>query len=287
MKTIFIGTGSFAAPVLQSLKDIDLVVTAPDKPAGRKRILTPPPVKEVALSKNIPLIQPEKISKVEFDFQPDLIIVADYGQIIPSRIINLPRLKTINVHPSLLPKYRGPDPIRAPILNGDRKTGITLMLIDEKVDHGPILAQKEVEISEKDNARTLTEKLAREAGIFLNEILPQYVKGEITPREQNHDQATFTRILTREDGKIDFQKETAEEIERKVRAFHPWPGAWTMINNKRIKILKAKITERKEDLTIKTKEGLLKLETIQPEGKKPMSGKEFLAGNIDLFKHFC
>lgn len=287
MKTIFIGTGNFAAPILQSLKNIDLVVTAPDKPVGRKKILTPPPVKEVALSKDIPFIQPEKISTAEFDFQPDLIIVADYGQIIPSKIINLPRLKTINVHPSLLPKYRGPDPIRAPILNGDTKTGITLMLIDEQVDHGPVIAQKEIPLSQEETAETLTEKLSREAGLFLNETLPEYIQGKIKPQEQDHSKATFTKILKKEDGKIDFNKETAEEIERKVRAFHPWPGTWTMVNNKRIKILKAKITEEKEDLTVKTKHGLLKLETVQPEGKKPMSGKEFLAGNVDLFKHFC
>ncbi len=285
MKIIFIGTGSFAAPILNSLKEIDLVVTAPDKPAGRKRTLTSPPVKEIALKNNIPFIQPEKISLVKFDFKPDLIITADYGQIIPLSIINLPRLGTINVHPSLLPEYRGPSPIQTAILNGNEKTGITLMLIDEKIDHGPIIAQTEVSIS-NDDAQTLRDKLSQKAGIFLNKILPRYIRGEIEAKEQNEKEATYTKMLNRQDGKIDFKKETAETIERKIRAFHPWPGTWTIIGKKRIKILKAKIT-KKEPLAIKTKKGFLQLETIQPEGKKPMSVKEFLAGNVDLLKFFC
>jgi len=283
MKIIFIGTGDFAAPILNSLKDIDLVVTAPDKPAGRKKVLTPPPVKEIALKNKLPLIQPEKISTVKFDFEPDLIITADYGQIIPQSIIQLPRLGVINIHPSLLPKYRGPSPIQTALLNGDPKTGITLMLIDEQVDHGPILAQTEVPISKEDNNQTLKEKLSREAGLFLNKILPQYIEGEIKPQEQNHAKATLTKMFARQDGQIDFQKETAEEIERKIRAFSPWPGVWITTDQKRIKIIKAEIvSEKKEGLIIETKKGLLKLNLVQPEGKKPMTGEEFLRGHRAL-----
>ena len=201
------------------------------------------------------------------ELKPDLILVSSYGQMIPKSILDIPKKKSLNLHPSLLPKYRGASPIQTAILNGEKTTGITIMKIDEKMDHGPIIAQQETDIKPDDTYESLESRLSEEITKLLIEILPRYFKNKIKPKIQDEDNATYTKILTRDDGRIDL-KENVQKIERKVRAFYPWPGTWTEINNQRIKILKVKI-----------KDGFLFLELIQPAGKKPMTGEEFFRGH--------
>ena len=273
-KIIFIGTSSFAITTLEELiennYEILAVITAPDKPVGRKQEVIPSPVKEIALKYNLLILQPKKIAEIEkkiHELKPDLILVSSYGQMIPKSILDIPKKKSLNLHPSLLPKYRGASPIQTAILNGEKTTGITIMKIDEKMDHGPIIAQQETDIKPDDTYESLESRLSEEVTKLLIEILPRYFKNKIKPKIQDEDNATYTKILTRDDGRIDL-KENVQKIERKVRAFYPWPGTWTEINNQRIKILKVKI-----------KDGFLFLELIQPAGKKPMTGEEFFRGH--------
>ena len=290
LKIIFMGTPDFAAPALKQLVsnnyEISAVITAPDKPIGRKQEVTPPPIKKLALQYKIPVLQPEKILNSSWpkpdlksqilNLNPDLIVVSAYGKIIPKEILDIPQYGSLNIHPSLLPKYRGPSPIQFAILNGEKITGATIMLMDEKMDHGPILAQEKIEIPSDETSQTLHDKLAQLGADLLIKTIPQYVQGEIKPKPQDEKNASYTKILTREDGKIDWRK-SAESIERQIRAFTPWPGAWT-IDGKRLKILKAKVVDKKDGLTFKTKRGYLLLEMVQPEGKKTMSGEEFIRG---------
>lgn len=245
-KIIFIGTSQFAVQALENLiKNKYNIIKVITKPIT---------------------LESEKISKLA----PDLIIVAAYGKIIPSDILSIPRFGCLNLHPSLLPKYRGPSPIQTAILNGDETTGLTIILMDEKIDHGPIIAQKKMKISPEDNYQSLEKKLAQLAADFLIEILPQYFQGKIKTKPQNESKASYTKILTRQDGQIDWQQ-SAVQIARQVRAFYPWPGAWTEFNGLRVKILKAKAVDKK-----------LLLEIVQPAGKKPMTGQEFFRGHPNV-----
>ncbi|NQV00859.1 MAG: methionyl-tRNA formyltransferase [Parcubacteria group bacterium] len=285
-KIIFIGTGQFAVPILEKLINSDYkiitVITAPDKPAGRKQEITPPPIKQIAIKYNLSVSQPEKISNFESqiaDLFPDLIITADYSQIIPKNILDIPKLGCLNLHPSLLPKYRGPSPIQTAILKGEELTGITIMLMDEKMDHGPIIVQEQIPIDNNDNCQTLEEKLSEKTSNLLIKTLPQYVQSKIKPISQDHNKATYTKIFTRQDGQIDW-KQNAKQIERMIRAFYPWPGTWAIFNEKRVKILKAKAVNQQDKAAIKTKKGYLLLELVQPAGKKPMTGQEFARGYL-------
>lgn len=270
MKIIFMGTPEFSATILTALLNSDYeiaaVITNPDAPVGRKQILTPSPVKVVAEKNKIPIIQPEKMR----DFNVDLAIVAAYGKIIPKHILDIPRYGTINVHPSLLPKYRGASPIQNAILNGDKKTSVTIMKLDKEMDHGPILAQEEFPIADSDTYESLSQKLAMMGAELLTKTIPDYVSGKIKPVEQKHAEATYTKIIKKEDGKIDWSK-SAAEIERMIRAFYPWPTAWTTWNSKVLKILEAEV--RNEKLAIKK---------LQLEGGKILSIKEFLNGHKDF-----
>ncbi len=284
-KIIFIGTSKFAVPILENLvKDnyqILAVVTATDKPIGRKQKITPPPIKKTALKHKLEILQPKKIADCELrvkDYNPDLIIVAAYGQIIPKNILEIAQLGSLNIHPSLLPKYRGPSPIQTAILNGEKTTGITLMLMDEKMDHGPIIAQKQTPIAPSDTYQTLEEKLALAGADLLIETLSQYLQGKIKPKPQDESQASYTKILTRQDGQINWQK-SALEIERKVRAYYPWPGTWTELDGLRVKILKARVVAKEQPAALPTSQGYLFLELVQPAGKKPMTGQEFFRGH--------
>jgi methionyl-tRNA formyltransferase len=285
LKIIFMGTPDFAIPILEAITHCSLftvccVITTPDKPVGRQQKITPPPVKKLALKYKIPVLQPEKISQARdqiTDYQPDLIVVAAYGQILPKEILNIPKYGCINVHASLLPKYRGSSPIQFAILNDEKTTGVTIMIMDEKMDHGPILAQEKIAIQPNETAQTLHDKLARLGADLLIKTIPQYIQGEIKPQPQDESKATYTKILTRQDGQIDWQK-SAQEIERQIRALTPWPGTWTIFNGKRLKILKAKVVNKKDEMAIQTGKGYLLLEMVQPEGKKPMKWEEFLRG---------
>jgi len=268
LKIVFLGTPEFGAIILEGLiknncKPI-LVITVPDKPVGRKQILTPPPVKLMAQKYNIPIAQPEKIKEFK---EGNLVICAAYGKVLAKEILETPRYGCLNVHPSLLPKYRGPSPIQTAILNGDKETGVTIILIDEKMDHGPIIAQRKWKISAKTNSEELSKKLAKLGAELLIETIPKWLKGEIKAEAQNESKATYTKILKKEDGKINWKK-SAQEIERQIRAFHPWPGSFTFWKGKRIKILEADVLKNNK-LTIKK---------LQPEGKKPMTAEDFKRG---------
>jgi methionyl-tRNA formyltransferase len=268
MKFVFFGTPDFAAIILEKLVKTGwppvAVICNPDRPVGRKKVITPPPTKVIASKYGIKVYQPEKLEienlKKEIG-EIDFAVVVAYAKIIPKNILEMPRLGFIAVHPSLLPKYRGSSPIQSVILNGEKETGVALFLADEKVDHGPILATSHLPIVVSDNYVTLNKKLAELGGDLLIKILPEYLENKITPLPQDESQATFTQKFITQDGYVDLEKDKPEIIERKVRALNPEPGVWTIKDGKRMKILEAElITDNK-----------LKLKKIQFEGKKPVA----------------
>ena len=295
MKIIFAGTSEFGIPTLEKLKtshELILVVTQPDKPTGRNQTLTPPPVKVWALKNNISVIQPEKLIDSKFqirDSSPDLILVAAYGQIIPKEILDIPKFGAINIHGSILPKYRGASPIQATILNGDVRAGITLIKMDEKMDHGPVIAEDYIPLTGAETFPELYRKLSAVSAELVSRILPDWFAGKIKSYEQKHEQATFTRLLTRADGKIDWAK-PAVEIERKIRALNPEPGTWTTLGGKTVKILAVQVlSDHKielpgklyvstEGLAVKCVDNSLLLKKVKPEGKNEMTGKDYLNG---------
>ncbi len=300
-KIIFIGTPEFAVPILKKLAEENskpiLVITALDKPTGRKQTITPSPVKIAAEQLKIPVLQPEKISDLKNEISklsPDLIIVAGYSQFLPKEILEIPKYGCLNVHPSLLPKYRGASPIQYAILNGEKETGTTIMLMDSKMDHGKIITQRKLEIGEKKiSFEELSKNLSIISSNLLIQTLPEWIHGRIKALPQTESLATFTKILEKEDGRIDWN-EPAENIERKIRALTPWPGTFTFLDSKILNILKAEVSQKKEKpgkvfqignnkLAVGCgKENSLILEEIQLEGKKPMSGREFFLGHKNI-----
>ena len=307
IRTILIGTPEFAERIFRKFYDalndqfeIISIITAPDKPVGRKQVLTPSPVKLWAQENNLSVLQPDKIRKPEWiekikELSPDLIILTAYGQIIPQEILAIPEHGALNIHPSLLPKYRGASPIQSVILNGEMETGVSLMIMDAEMDHGPILGNSKFEIrNSKITYKELADELADSGANLLITTLPNYVNGKIKPQEQDHSQATFCKLIKKQDGKIDWNK-PAEEIERMIRAFAGWPESYTNFDDKVLKILEAdfedKKTEKKpgevfldenKNLSIQTGNGILILKTLQLEGKKPMSAKDFLNGHKEI-----
>lgn len=307
-KIVFFGNGEFAAIILEKLAKSDykptVVVTQPAKPVGRHQFITPSPAKKIAEKHNIAVYELKTLKnkgteKLIKSFEPDLIVVADYGKIIPKNILAIPKFSFLNIHPSLLPKHRGPSPIQYTILNNDEETGVTIIKMDEQVDHGPIVAVSDFRFPIFDLTYSeLLKKLAEMGSDLLMKTLPRWLGGKIKPIPQDEARATYTKILTREDGKIDWQK-SAEEIERQIRAFEKWPTSWCewKENDKkrRLKILKAKIlhpvtgcaknqtsgfvflTEQKE-MAINCNPGSLVIKELQLEGRKKTSGKEFLMG---------
>ncbi len=283
-KIIFFGTSAFAVPILRALKketwaDVLAVVSTPPKPAGRKKEIIPSPVSKDAKNLGLPVYEPEKLKSPEWletfsKLNPDMAILASYGKILPQSNLDIPKYGFINIHPSLLPRHRGASPIEGAILSGDKKTGVTIMKMDAQMDHGPILAQKELELEEGEKAPELEEKLARMGAELLVKTIPSYLNGEIIPIEQDHEKATFTKLIKREDGYIDLDG-NQEEIWRKYRAYYGWPGIWTAIRIKN-KELRIKI------LDIELVGGKLKINKLQPEGKKPMTMEEFTRG----YRHF-
>lgn len=275
-RIIFMGTPGYAARYLEGLIAAGLspiaVVTQPDRPAHRTQIIEPTPVKKIAVAHAIPVLQPEDIRDAEWTdkitaLNPDLIVVVAFGQIIPQSILDIPPKGCINVHPSLLPRNRGATPWQEALLQGDTTTGVTIMLMDEKMDHGPILAQKECAITPYETTPSLEDKTA-EIGIpLLIATIEKWFAGIGTPAVQDHSQATYSRLLKKDSGRIDWSK-SAIETERMVRALNPWPGTWTEWNDKRIKILRAHIDNT----------GSLIIDELQPEGKKVMSATTFRNG---------
>ncbi len=288
---IFFGTPEFAATILGGLVedqryDVCGVVTQPDKPVGRKGIPTPSPVKTLAESSNIPTYDFDSMTQVIGSvrlLRPDLGVVAAYGKILPSPLLMLPKFGCLNVHPSLLPKYRGASPIQTALLQGEKQTGITIIEMDEGMDTGPIVAQAKVPIAPGETARTLTSKLATLGRDLLRKEVPIFIAGKQgchtlnPPRKQDNSKASYTKILRREDGKIDWSK-TDKEIERMIRAFDPWPGTWTTLeelqgssgDSRRVKILEAHLG----------KGGNLAIDRLQIEGKNPVTWKEFQSGYL-------
>ena len=317
IKIIFFGTPEFAKIVLgkiiktPSFKDkkaghwkfeILAAVTAPDKPVGRKRIPTPPPVKVLAQENNIPVLQPTDLTDQKFarqlkSFSPDLIVVAAYGKIIPKNILDIPKFGSLNIHPSLLPKYRGASPIQSAILNGDKETGVTIMLMDEKMDHGDIISKFQFPISNDDTYEFLSKKMAELGAGLLIKTIPDYVAGKIKPIGQEHDKATYCKIIKKNDGKIDWSK-SAQEIYNQWRAFYPWPGVFfqSTINNQQItiKLIEINLSDVKNEgknpgeFFVKNKhlyiacgqETVLEIKKLQPAGKKVMTAKEFVNGYL-------
>lgn len=303
-KIIFMGTPDFSVPILSALVDngyeVIAVVTQPDRPVGRKKTLTPPPVKVEAVKRGIPVYQPEKIKRPEelepiLALQPDLVVTAAFGQILPKQLLDAPKYGCINVHASLLPELRGGAPIHYSILQGKKKTGITIMYMAEKLDAGDILTQAEVEITEEDNVGTLHDKLSAVGCELLLETLPKLICGELTAIPQDEDKATFAPNIKREQEKIDWHK-SGEEIYNQIRGLNPWPVAYTIWNELTLKIWQSKkvITTKdaapgtvleidKDGIVVATgNETAIKITELQPAGKKRMPATQFLQGKVSL-----
>lgn len=297
-RVAFMGSPDFALPSLRALAanyDVVGVVTQPDRPAGRGKQLTPPPVKTHAQELGLPVIQPAHLRKPEAIAQlrawaPDVIVVAAFGQILRQEVLEMPPHGCINVHASLLPRWRGASPIQAAILAGDAETGVTIMRMDKGLDTGPILSQRATPISSEDTAASLSNKLSVLGANLLLETLPPYLSGELRPTPQPESGVTSAPILKKSDGELD-PALSAEALARKVRAFSPWPGAFILWKGQPIKIHRAfvargsgKVGQHSIDdglPALGTADGLLALEEVQPAGKKPMSGAEFLRGVRD------
>jgi methionyl-tRNA formyltransferase len=292
------GSPDFALPTLRALVEHYLVVgvvTQPDRPAGRGRILSPPPVKALADSLRLPVIQPHRLSEPQAmeqlrEWEPDLIVVAAFGQILKPDVLELPHFGCINVHASLLPRWRGAAPIQAAILHGDNQSGVTIMRMDRGLDTGPILSQRAITITLQDTAESLGNRLAQLGAKLLIETLPAYIDGKIEPKPQDDSLATYAPMLEKESGRLDFHQ-PAEILARKVRAFNPWPGAFTVWQGNYLKVHQAHARaapsiSREPGTTviiegfpaITTSDGLLVLDEVQPAGKKSMPGNVFLNG---------
>ncbi len=306
MKLVFCGTPQFAVPTLEALlaagHEIALVVSQPDRPTGRSQQLTAPPVKQAALAAGLPVTQPEKIrSNAEFRAQleaiaPDAIVVVAYGRIIPPWMLALPRLGCINLHGSVLPRYRGAAPIQWAVAMGDAYTGNTTMLLEEGLDTGPILLQQTVEIAPDQTAVELFELLARAGAPLVVETLNGLADGTIKPQPQNHEGATFAPLLDREDGRMDFAARSATELYNRWRGFQPWPGAFTTLDGKKLIVHRMVVpvpsafaaphrpqpgqihSESHRLFAACAGDTWLELLEVQLEGKKRMTSAEFLRG---------
>ncbi len=307
LRIVFMGTPEFAVPCLKALLDARFDVVAvysqPDRPAGRGRGMAPGPVKMLAAESEIAVVQPDTLRSATAatrlaQFAPDVIVVAAYGLLLPETVLDIPRHGCVNVHPSLLPRHRGPSPIPWAILEGDHVTGVSMMLMDAGMDTGPVLEQVEVPVSDDDTALELRDKLAALAASMLPCTLDRWAGGEIMPRAQDNTQATYSRLITKKDGEIDW-KLTAVELWRRVRAFHPWPGCYTSWNGCLLRITEAEplpelnaVPGRAISLDGKTAggsiagvgtgQGVLGLLKLQLEGKREVTAVEFLRGQRDF-----
>ena len=300
MRVVFFGTPRFAVPSLEALLDagieVPLVVTQPDRPLGRSGRPRPSPVAEVAGGRGIPIERPDRLrgnapflERLE-EARPDAVAVVAYGKLLPDGILELPRLGCVNVHASLLPKYRGASPISAAILAGDRETGVVTMKIVPELDAGPVYLERRIGIADRDDAASLSQRLAREGAELLVETLRGLEAGRLSALPQRGE-PTFTRPLTREHGRVDWGK-AASEIERRLRAFAPWPGLHSVLNGERVKLLEIEVARggpwdaqpgmlRDEggEATVAAGDGTaLVLKRVQREGRKPTTGTEFLRG---------
>lgn len=303
-RLIFMGTPDFSVPSLSALVeagyDLVAVVTQPDRPHGRGRQLKPPPVKQFALEHGFRVLQPPSLRRTEAVAElevlhPDLIVVVAYGQILRPAVLDLPPAGCINVHASLLPRWRGAAPIQAAILAGDEVTGSTIMLMDEGMDTGPILAQAALRIGPDETAGVLSDRLAHQGAALLVKTLPLWLEGELSPQPQDEELATICRLLSKDQGRVNWTL-PAEKIAAAVRAFNPWPGASTSWNGIPLKILRARpvasvqavnlepgtVLEHDGGIAVSTGEGLLELGEIQLAGRRAVSAQNFVLGHSAL-----
>jgi len=299
------GSPEFAVPSLEHLLygqyQVVTAFTQPDKPAGRGRFLVASPVKKVAIDWGVPVLQPPRLRDADVvaqlaDFRPDVIVVAAYGQILPQSVLDIPPYGCINVHPSLLPRFRGASPVASTILSGDEFAGISIMQMDAGMDTGPVLARAAVSIAPRDTTGSLTGKLSLVAARLLQEVLVRWLRGEIEPRSQNNAAATYSRQFSKEDGKITW-RQPAADIWRQVRAFSPWPGCYTVWQGKKLRFVEAVpladeraaeagrvIALNKEGAAfgVHTGRGTLGILQVQLEGKRAMPAEEFLRGQREF-----
>jgi len=308
-RIIFFGTPIFAIPTLKNLlqgpDEVVAVVTQPDREKGRGRKVIPSPVKELALQHGLTLLQPEKVKEEGFQekiksLQPELFVVLAYGQILPRFLLQIPKYGAVNVHASLLPKYRGAAPIAWAILKGERVTGVTTIMMDEGMDTGDILLQTEIPIGEEETSETLHDRLALLGAKLLLETVSGMKAGNVHPIPQDHLKVTYAPPLKKEDGRIDWSKE-GKEIDRQVRALNPWPGAFTEWNGKLLKIFRGEVREEiskgkagmvswvgSDFIEVETGENFFLIKEVQLEGKRRMTIREFLAGHqIPVGTAFC
>jgi len=305
LNIVFMGSADLSVPSLAALLaapacNVVAAVTQPDRPKGRHLKLTPSPVKVAALKAGLPVLQPERARDEAFgrdlaSFSPDLIVVAAYGQILPRAILDLPAHGCINVHTSLLPRYRGAAPIQWALLNGDRETGVTIMKMDAGLDTGDILSQESTFIEPSDNAATLHDRLARLGASLLARTIPDYIEGKLVPRPQPADGVVYAPKIKKQDGEVNWTQ-PAVAIWNKVRGFTPWPGAYTWLpadagqNPTRLKLLKCEpvaqagnpgmvLASAKDTLVIACGQGALQVQELQLEGGRPMSPQQFLSGH--------
>lgn len=299
MRIVFMGTPEFAAVSLQSLMDakheILGVVTQPDKPKGRKKAVTFLPVKALAIKENIPCYQPTKVNDESFidivrELNPDVIVVAAFGQILSKSILELPKYGCINVHASLLPKYRGAAPISWVVINGEKEAGVTIMHMDVGCDTGDMIIKDQILLEEKETGGSLHDKLAKLGGQLIVKALPMIEDGTAPRIVQEESESTYVKMLKKEDGRIDFDK-SASSIECFIRGMNPWPSAFTSLNDKMLKIWDADVCSTnlqgengeivevtKDSLIVKTQQGALAIKELQLEGKKRMLIEDFLRG---------
>ncbi len=304
IRIVFLGTSEFGIPVLEALQraghTIGGVITAPDKPAGRSYKTRVSPVKQWAEQQHIVVLQPTNMCDPAFleelrTMRPKIFIMAAYGTIVPKCVLEIPTEGTINIHPSLLPKYRGASPIQTALLSGDTETGVTFILADELMDHGPVVAQERLAIETTDTNETLHRRASDLAANMMIKYLPQLLENGMHTVEQDHTHATFTKEIRRDDGKIDWTKD-AISLERLVRAFYPWPGAFTFLpDNKRLKLLRVTLDtaasgesgivfDAPRTLGVFCKSGGLLLAHVQVEGKEPIDGTSFRNGHKELIQ---
>jgi len=304
MRLVFMGSPQFAVPTLEHLLldkyQVAAVYTQPDRPAGRGRGLVASPVKQIAQARGLTIVQPASLKAAGVveqlgGFKPDVIVVAAFGQILPRTVLELPRLGCLNVHPSLLPRFRGASPVASAILAGDDFSGVSIMLMDEGLDTGPVLARAQLPVSPQDTTGSLTAKLSWLGARLLGEVLVGWSRGELIPKPQNGAEATYCGSIAKEEGEIDWRL-PAVDIWRRVRAFNPWPGCYTRWRGKSLKIIEVGPLEEgstaktgevvalnsKAGFGVGTGDGILAVSKVQLEGKKAMSAAEFWRGQRDF-----